>query len=1293
MLNAWLRRLDARRRQRQPIDRSLKKVTQAIEEAVALRAARAAAAGRALTYPEELPISQRRAEIAEAIAGNQVVVVCGETGSGKTTQLPKICLEMGRGVDGLIGHTQPRRVAARSVAERIAAEVGSELGGMIGWQVRFTQAKSSRTCVKVMTDGILLAESQHDRALLAYDTLIIDEAHERSLNIDFLLGYCRRLLAQRDDLKVIVTSATIDAERFSRHFGDCPVIEVSGRVHPVEVRYQSHDSLQAGSESEGLPQAVEESVRSLLAEGVTGDMLVFLSGEREIHEALDHLQGAFQDRLECLPLYARLAPKKQRRVFEPGERQRVILATNVAETSLTVPRIAAVIDSGMARVSRYSARARVQRLPIEQISQASARQRAGRCGRVGPGTCIRLYSEETYEASEPFTQPEILRSNLANVILRMLALGLGDIDAFPFLERPPGRMVEEGWATLLELGAVDRSRAITDIGRAIARLPIDPRIGRMLVASIDERALSEVLVIASLLSIQDPRERPRGGEESAALAQAAWRDEKSDYVGLLRLWCEYRRRRKEDGSSATRRWCSSHYLSWVRMLEWSDVYAQLRELVEEVLGVRAREPRATQLGEGGWGAIHRSILSGLVSNIGRRTEEREYAMASGASFVVHPSSGLVRRDAPWVVAAELVETTRRYGRLVAKIRGDWVERVAPHLVRREYEEPHYLVDSGQVAAYERVYYGNLVVVPRRRVPFGPIDPATARDIFIQEALVEEQLRTRAPFLKQNAQLRKRIELLEEKERRRDLLASVEARFAFYDQRIPAEIHNAPSFERWRSRMERSKPDLLRMHEADLLRASEHSVDPSQFPDAIAIAGAHLPLQYRHEPGEHADGVSLEVSLAGLMQLDGQRLEWLVPGVLSEKILALIRSLPKRLRTRFNPAKETAEGAVDSLPFGEGDLYATLASYLSQVGIDEVSAADFDRERLPEHLRMLVIVRDEAGKEIARGRSLGPLVTALRERAEVAFRSRVDALESSLECSGLSGFPTETIPETVQLAGVCGSVCAWPALVLEGDGLGVAMFNNQDDARHAHHLGVLRALLLHAGEAFSGLLDWLLDGRGLELLYAPLGSGELLREQIERVLAEAVFLSGDRDSWSIRDSEVFDAVLEAGLPQLGEEADAVVGAFEGILTKRNALLSHLGTDHQGASSEVFRDMVSDVERLAPADLSGVGWRAVREAPRRLEAVVRRLARLSEKGPARDQRDRELLMPWVERFNAAQLKWGQTSAFREYAFAMEEYRVHLSAPALSLPGSGSERALMAAWSKVSALDPAGFEPMVR
>ena len=1295
-LRRWLKRLDTIRRSGRPVDRSLQKVERAIEQAETVRRLRAEAADRTFVYPAELPVSARRTEISEAIRDHQVIVLCGETGSGKTTQLPKICLELGRGVEGLIGHTQPRRVAAQGVAERIAQEVGSEIGGLIGWQVRFHRKDSKRTCVKMMTDGILLAETQDDPMLDRYDTIIIDEAHERSLNIDFLLGYLKRVLPKRPDLKVVITSATIDAERFSEHFGGCPVIEVSGRTYPVESLNRDPESLGRDGDRSDAPEVILKAVEHLLETSTdTGDILVFVPGAREIRDGIDALEGAFGDRFEILGLHARLPEREQRKIFGAGSKRRIILSTNVAETSVTVPGITSVIDTGRVRISRFSARSRLQRLPIEQISQASARQRAGRCGRIAPGRCLRLYSEETFESADEYTQPEILRSNLADVILRMLALGLGDITQFPFLDNPSSRMIEEGWGTLYELGAVDRMRELTEIGRKLSRLSVDSRLGRILIASIEERMLPEVLVIASALSTQDPRLRPPGMESLADLAHLGWLDQKSDFVGLLRLWAAYEEARKSMGSSALRRWCHERHLSVSRIREWVDVHSQLRQEVQSVFEVRVARPRIDRMGDGGWGAMHRAILAGFVSNIARRNDERAYETPSGVAFSIHPSSGLKQTDVPWVMVSEIVETTRRYGRMAAKVRGDWVERVAPHLVRREYEEPHYLIDSGQVAAYERVYYGGMVLVPRRRVPYGPLDPVVARDIFIQEALVEEKLRTRALFMLRNIALRKRVEALEEKERRRDLLASNDQRFRFYDELIPKQVHSAPSFERWRMQVEARDPDRLVMADSDMFGADRGGIDSEVFPDHLETSGSRWRLEYRHEPGETGDGVAINVALAALDDLSADRLEWGVPGMLAERVEAMIRSLPKRIRTRFSPVRETTSALVETMAFGEGALSDVLARSLTAIGGVPVESSDFERERLPEHLRMLMIVRDDEGLEVARGRSLETLRKTLAPRVEKAFHDRVDGALEILTDSNATELPEVPLPEHIVVEGAAGGVRAWLALCRRDGRVGVTGHARRDVATVMHRAFLLEELRSLGGRALSGHLDWLLDGQRAWPEFHLLETKRSLREIVEGLALDAAFFVSNEgrpmsSPWGIRSRAAVQSCFEAGFSELSRCAENVVERLEDSLRLHGALAFALEAAFPQAWNSEIEGMRRELVGFLPCCVRNGSWFELERTPRHLRAIDFRIKRLHEKGPASERRDLEALGEWVHRLEQARPLLAGTVQFAAYEYALQERRAHLAVPSLALPGSGSRRVLVARWNALCAVSTGRLVP---
>lgn len=1275
----WVGRLEGRLRTGLPVGRSLLRLEREVSQALEVRRRRLLHGRGRLDFPAELPISSHAEEFSRALNSSQVVVVAGETGSGKSTQLPKLCLACGRGVAGQIAHTQPRRIAARSIARRIAEELGTEVGDAVGWQVRFDRATPETASIKVMTDGILLAETQADPDLLRYDTIIIDEAHERSLNIDFLLGYIKRLLTRREGLKLIITSATIDTNRFSAFFNDAPVIEVAGRSYPVSILSRDSAANPAADTENVSPDAIGDAVQELMA-SESGDILVFLPGEREIAETIKHLRGRFSDRFELLPLYARLPAPQQRKIFQPAMRPRIICATNVAETSLTVPGIHAVIDTGLVRISRYSARARLSRLPLEQVSQASAKQRAGRCGRLGPGRCIRLYSEAVFEASEPYTQPEILRSNLAGVILRMLALDLGDIDEFPFLERPPARMVAEAHETLFELEAINRAGQLTTIGKTLARMPCDPRLGRMLLRATEEHCAAEVIVIAAALSIRDPRLRPHGAESEADLAHAAWRTPKSDFIGLLRLWRDFETQRNDNGSAATRRWCHKRFLSWNAMREWVDTRRQLAHVLREVTpqGSQGLERLHIDLdAQGGWGAVHRSVLAGLVSNVGRRNEDGEYELASGARYSIHPGSGLRRTDAPLVFVTEIVETSKRYGRLAARIRGQWIERVAPHLLRREYSEPHFIADSGQVAAWERVFYGPLVIVPKRRVPFGPINATDARETFIDEALVGEKIRTRGEFLQRNRALRLSLEEQENRQRRHDLLRGDEARFNFYDAILPSDIHSSPSFERWRNVAEKTNPSLLHMEAHHVLQPQGRAADKNDFPDCGPSGFA---FRYAHNPGEKADGITLEVPIAGLLGLSAHRLGWLVPGLLPKKIEALIRGLPKRVRTRLSPMREAAKSAAEELPFGHGDLKVVLAEYLSNVSGLPVAPADFAIDRLDDHLVMRILVRDEDGNTCASARSIEELQIRFATQAQVAFQQRVSQVASKFALSNDTILPVTALPKTVALAGPGGDVDAWLAVRDDTTSLGVSFHATINTARHEHRKGLIRALLLHGGGAITGLLDWLVDAGSQEVLWAASGARLSWRATLESLVVEATFLDVT-SAWSVRSQDDLIRVYEQGFPGLQAHAEAVIATLETTVGERNVLRAALAASHPTAWQDATADIMRWVHAVAPPELAHFGWNRVQASPRRLRALARRFARLAEKGPHRDEADLASLAPWREGLRRLRERSANAEAVAAYEDALIEFGLHCFAPEFAAPGAASPKRLQAAFDAAS------------
>ncbi|WP_259645939.1 ATP-dependent RNA helicase HrpA, partial [Burkholderia pseudomallei] len=968
-----------------------------------------------ITFAESLPVSGKRDEIARAIAAHPVVIVCGETGSGKTTQLPKICLALGRGLGaggaGLIGHTQPRRLAASSTGRRIAEELGTPFGEVVGYKVRFTDNLAPGASVKLMTDGILLAETQTDPLLKAYDTLIIDEAHERSLNIDFLLGYLRQILPRRPDLKLIVTSATIDAERFARHFGSderpAPVIEVSGRLYPVEVRYRpiaddrpaavrhaegassGRDRAKSAREAErDLMDGIVDAVDELCREG-PGDVLVFLPGEREIRDAAEALRKHHPPHTEILPLFARLSAAEQERVFKASNARRIVLATNVAETSLTVPGIRYVVDTGLARVKRYSYRNKVEQLQIEPISQAAANQRAGRCGRVADGICIRLYEESDFAGRARFTDPEILRSSLASVILRMKSLHLSAIESFPFIEPPPGRAIADGYQLLNELGAVDDENALTPLGRELARLPLDPRVGRMILAARDQQALREVLVIASALSVQDPRERPVDAQEQADQAHRRFADERSEFLQWLRIWAWFEEavaHKKSNRQLVDA--CRQHFLSHLRLREWRDVHSQLLTVVREH-GWRLNEADAT------FEQIHLSLLTGLLGNIGFKAEdEPHYLGARGIKFHLWPGSALVKKAGRWVMAAELVETSRLYARCIAKIEPEWIERIGAHLLKKSLSEPHWEKRPAQVAAFERATLYGLTIYHRRRVAFGRQDPARARELFIRGALVDGEFDTKLAFFAHNRKLLADIEQLEHKSRRQDVLVDDELIHAFYDQAIPAGIHTGAAFERWyrdevsKSGQPEDKLRLLYLSRDDLMRHEAAGVTTELFPKRVTMAGVEMALAYHFEPGSPRDGVTLAVPLFALNQVDARRAEWLVPGMLKEKAHLLLKSLPQKLRRHCVPLPEYAVGFVERAGrerFGAGGLVDALIADVREQTQVATKTSDFKLETLPAHLFMNFKVIDEHGRQLAMGRNLAQLRAELGAQAQQHFQ--------------------------------------------------------------------------------------------------------------------------------------------------------------------------------------------------------------------------------------------------------------------------------------------------------------------
>ena len=1254
----------------------VEKLSQELERSVSRRRRRAENLPRP-RYELDLPVVAKREDIARAIAANQVCVICGETGSGKTTQLPKICLELGRGVAGMIGHTQPRRIAARTVAARIAEELGTPLGphpGPVGYKVRFGDKTGPDTYIKVMTDGILLAETQGDRWLEQYDTIIIDEAHERSLNIDFLLGYLRQLLPRRPELKVIITSATIDPQRFASHFDvsgrPAPIVEVSGRTYPVEVRYRPRasddpDDLERDQEA-GILAAVDE-----LAAMDRGDILIFLAGEREIRQTAEALRKHHPVGTEILPLFARLSAAEQMRVFQPHQNRRIVLATNVAETSLTVPGIKYVIDPGFARISRYGHRTKVQRLPIEPVSRASADQRKGRCGRVQAGVCIRLYAEDDYLARPQFTDPEILRTNLASVILQMKSLRLGDVEAFPFVEPPDSRMIKDGYETLHELGAIDDQNELTRLGAQLAKLPIDPRVGRMILEANKEGCLSEVLVIAAALSVQDPRERPMNAQDAADQAHARYKDEHSDFVWLLNLWNEYQKQGEHLSSSKLKRWCQQGFLSFMRMREWEDIHQQLHGLVADMGFHPSSRPTD-------YASLHRALLSGLLANIGTRAETFEYAGARGSKFHIFPGSGLFKKGPKWVAAAEIVQTTRLYARTVAKIEPEWIEALAGHLVKRSYFDAHWSKEGGQVMAFEKVQLFGVELVARRRVSYGPVEPAKAREIFIHHALVEGDTRTRMPFLEHNLELIAEVRTLEAKARRQDILADLKAIHAFYDQRLPAEVCSIALLEKWRKQAERENPRLLYMRREDLMTRDAADVTPETFPDAVAVAGTRLNLEYVLDPGGPTDGITVTVPIEALLAVDEKRGEWLVPGLLKEKILALFRCMPKAYRKLMDPAPALAEQCAAAMKFGAGDLYEMLTSTIKQLRNVQVAREAWQPRGIPDHLRMNYLVVDERGKELARGRDLTDLKTRLAGKAKASFGKLA---QSAADRDGLTTWDFGPLAERSEIDRGGIRLVAYPALIDQQTSVSLRMLDSEQAATEATHLGLRRLFMLAARDELVYHLRLITDMPQMALLYAEQGGAERLKQELTELAAERAFLSaGDGP---IRDKAAFDARLSAGWKRIGPAMKEASGLLREILAARHTLVVKLSERTPPAWAATVADIRDQVARLTPKGfIAGTPYEQLKHLPRYLNAARIRLEKLQNAGLQRDARWLAELQPFWQRYVQRAASAVQDPALRNYRWMLEEFRVSLFAQELGTAAPVSVKRLEEQWAKVKA-----------
>nr|WP_197498655.1 ATP-dependent RNA helicase HrpA [Mycobacterium scrofulaceum] len=1244
-----------------------------IARAEALVATRRAAVP-AIAYPD-LPVSERRQEITDALRANQVVVVAGETGSGKTTQLPKICLEAGRGIRGTIGHTQPRRLAARTVAQRIADELGSPLGETVGYTVRFTDQVSDRTLIKLMTDGILLAEIQRDRRLLRYDTLILDEAHERSLNIDFLLGYLRELLPRRPDLKVIITSATIEPQRFADHFGGAPIVEVSGRTYPVEIRYRPLEVPVSGGQDDDPDDPDHEIVRTETRDEVEaivdavgelegeppGDVLVFLSGEREIRDTAEALGGL--KNTEVLPLYARLPTAEQQKVFAPHTGRRVVLATNVAETSLTVPGIRYVVDPGNARISRYSRRLKVQRLPIEPISQASAAQRAGRCGRVAAGVCIRLYSEEDFAARPPYTEPEILRTNLAAVLLQMAALRLGEVENFPFLDPPDRRSVRDGVQLLQELGAFDARGAITELGRRLARLPVDPRLGRMILQAQTEGCVREVLVLAAALTIPDPRERPTDREEAARQKHARFTADDSDFLSYLNLWRYLRERRKALTGSGFRRMCRDEFLHYLRIREWQDLVGQLRSIARE-LGIvedaESAEPADPP-------RVHAALLAGLLSHVGMRREDgREYLGARNSRFVLAPGSALIKRPPRWVVVAELVETSRLYGRTAARIQPEVVERVAGDLVQRTYSEPHWDAKRGEVMAYERVTLYGLPLVARRRVGYARVEPAVARELFIRHALVDGDWQTRHHFFRDNARLRAELEELEERARRREQLVGDDEIYALYDARVPPDVVSARHFDAWWRKQRHKTPELLTFTRDDLLRTGDTA--DAERPSTWRSGDVALPVTYRFEPGAADDGVTVHVPIDVLARLGGDEFAWQVPALREELVTALIRSLPKELRRNFVPAPDTARAVLAGIdPAGEPLLEALRRELRRRTGVS-VPVDAFDLDKLPAHLRVTFAVESADGTEVARGKDLAALQQRL---AAPARRAVAQTVAGELERTGLRAWPEDldALPTVVERTVDGRAVRGFPGFVDTGGAVDLRVFATPVQRDGAMGPGMRRLVRLSVASPVKAVERQLSPRTRLSLGANPDGSLAALLEDCADAAADTL-LPGpvwNRDEFIALRDRVAGALVPA-------TAD-IVTQVEQVLAAAQEVRLLLPGRPPPAQAEAIADVRAQLDRLLPRGfVTATGRAHLADLTRYLTAIRRRLDRLPyglDADRDRMQRVHAVQHAYDELARALSPVRRAADDVRDIARQIEELRVSLWAQQLGTPRPVSEQ----------------------
>ncbi|MDZ7754414.1 MAG: ATP-dependent RNA helicase HrpA [Gammaproteobacteria bacterium] len=1249
--------LRRRRRQGRPWDRGLAALRADMARSSAAVARRRAALPP-LRYPEDLPVSAARAELVAAIRAHPVVVVCGDTGSGKSTQLPKLCLEAGLGVRGLVGHTQPRRIAARSLALRIAEELDTRVGEGVGFKVRFHDRVGADGHIKLMTDGILLAETQGDPDLLQYEALILDEAHERSLNIDFLLGYLKGLLARRRDLKVIITSATIDPDRLSRHFDDAPVVQVEGRSHPVEVRYRPLGRSDGEDEGRDYTQGVVEAVDELSREG-PGDVLVFLPGERQIRDAEEALRKHHPAGVEILPLYARLSVAEQARVFAIGRKRRIVLATNVAETSLTVPGIRYVVDEGRARVSRYSHRSKVQRLPVEAVSRASADQRKGRCGRLGPGICIRLYDAADYEARREHTEPEIQRTNLAAVILQMAALGLGRVEDFPFVDPPDGRYIRDGYRLLEQLQAMDRAKGLTALGRRLARLPLDPKLGRMILAAQEGGGLRELLIITSALSVQDPRERPRDKRAAADALHRESADPRSEFLSYVGLWDFYHEQARHLSRNKLRALCRERYLNASRMREWHDVHQQ-------VLGLLHDQGVQVEAAEADYETVHRAVLTGLLGNIGFKERDERYQGARNTTFQIHPGTLLGKRRPKWVVAGELVETNRIYARVVAQVEPPWIEAAGAHEVRRRYHDPHFEPRAGRVMAFERVTLFGLPLASGRRVDYQSIDSPEARAIYIREALVAGGYRGRGAFAAHNRLLVTELEELEHKSRRRDIVVTPERLFEFFDARVPADVASNRALDRWLGTKNGGGSRALHLSREDLVEAMPEGVDARRFPEYLEVDGQRLPLTYRHAPGAEEDGVTLELPLPLLNRVDTEGVRWLVPGLFRELLEQLLRALPKHYRKRFVPVPDFARAAADALPWGQGPLGPALAAELKRMTGTEVPEEEWRWDGLPDHLRMRFKLVDEDGGTLDTGRDLAVLKARWADRASAAFGGRGPA---GWGREDITHWDFGDLPEVVEEVRGSLTLRGYPALVDRGDRVALRLFDRAATAHQEHRRGLRRLFALRFAPQLKQAARRIGDREQMCLLYAALGTTrhaadcDELRTALVLAAVERTFMA---EGTAVRSQAEFERRASAGQGRLVKHLEDTGAMVVEILRLAREVALAIDDMPRSAMEDARRDLRGQLEGLVyPGFLLHTSARWLGHLPRFLHAMKVRTQRLLQQ-PDRDSRLGARLTPLESRYLALREREATTPGHgadvAETRWLLEELRVSLYAQEL-------------------------------